>query len=241
MLIDYIQIINWRSFYGENAIEVSTDPEKNVTLIRAENGVGKTSLLAAVNWCFFGILPSESEFENPKKLVNEFAAENDGITTAKVQIDFVHQNRTYRASRSYEQKTETSHPLSLCEVSDGGEVPVTFSRPDRFINTVIPREMSPHFFFYGEATSRYTGTSGAKKFGEAVKGILGATVAGMALSDLQKAFKDYNRQAADNTSVEAREAENDIEKIDERIDRYRIESSKCDEEIDARCRADQGP
>tara|TARA_R110001592_G_scaffold197769_4_gene445792 strand:+ start:847 stop:2880 length:2034 start_codon:yes stop_codon:yes gene_type:complete len=233
MLIDYIQIINWRSFYGENAIEVSTDPEKNVTLIRAENGVGKTSLLAAVNWCFFGILPSESEFENPKKLVNEFAAENDGITTAKVQIDFVHQNRTYRASRSYEQKTETSHPLSLCEVSDGGEVPVTFSRPDRFINTVIPREMSPHFFFYGEATSRYTGTSGAKKFGEAVKGILGATVAGMALSDLQKAFKDYNRQAADNTSVEAREAENDIEKIDERIDRYRIESSKCDEEIDA--------
>jgi len=57
MQIEYIRIENWRSFYGENSFLVSTDPERNVTLIRAENGVGKTSLLAAINWCFFDILP----------------------------------------------------------------------------------------------------------------------------------------------------------------------------------------
>ena len=44
----------------------STDKTKNVTLIRAENGVGKTSLLAALNWCLFGILPGPDEFENPQ-------------------------------------------------------------------------------------------------------------------------------------------------------------------------------
>lgn len=161
MLIEFIRITNWRSFHGVNDFFVSKDPAKNVTLIRAENGVGKTSLLAAINWCFFGILPAESEFENPTKLVNAFAVEHEGATKAVVEIDFVHEGKTYRASRSYDQRTETTHPLRLSDLLDGGEVPSSKDRPDRFINSVIPREMAPHFFFYGEATSRYTGATGA--------------------------------------------------------------------------------
>ena len=177
MQIEYIRIENWRSFYGENSFLVSTDPERNVTLIRAENGVGKTSLLAAINWCFFDILPAPSEFEDPERLVNKFAAQKDGATSTIVEIDFRHEGRTYRASRSYDQPRRETKPLRLSEIDNGAEVPSAKERPDRFINSVIPKEMAPHFFFYGEATSRYTGVSGAKKFGEAVKGILGSTVA----------------------------------------------------------------
>ena len=65
MKIEFMRLENWRSFHGLNELWFATDPKKNVTLIRAENGVGKTSLLAALNWCFFNILPSEAEFENP--------------------------------------------------------------------------------------------------------------------------------------------------------------------------------
>jgi DNA sulfur modification protein DndD len=179
--MEFIRIENWRSFYGINDLTISIDPNKNVTLIRAENGVGKTSLLAAINWCLFGILPAESEFENRRKLVNDFAMERDGVTRTSVQIDFQHDGKHYRAARSYEQNTETVNSLKLSEIVDGGEVPSSRAQPDRFINSVIPREMAPHFFFYGEATSRYTGSTGAKKFGAAVKGILGSTVARMAL------------------------------------------------------------
>lgn len=233
MILEFIKIENWRSFYGENDLWVSTDPKKNVTLIRAENGVGKTSLLAAINWCFFGILPSENEFENPTKLVNEFAMETDGASKALVQIDFIHEGKTYRASRTYNQKTETTNPLALSEILDGGEVPTSKARPDRFINSVIPREMAPHFFFYGEATSRYTGSSGAKKFGEAVKGILGSTVARMALGDLQKVFIDYNKQAADNTGSQAQDIESQIVRIDGRIASAEENLEKLDNEIAA--------
>ena len=81
MQIEYISIENWRSFYGENSFFVSTDPERNVTLIRAENGVGKTSLLAAINWCFFDILPASSEFEDPERLVNKFASQKGRVLT----------------------------------------------------------------------------------------------------------------------------------------------------------------
>ncbi len=233
MLIEFIRIENWRSFYGVNDFFVSKDPVKNLTLIRAENGVGKTSLLAAINWCLFGILPPESEFEGPTRLVNAFAAEKDGAHRTVVEIDFIHEGRTYRACRSYDQKTQTTNPLRLCELVDGGEVPVFKDRPDRFINSVIPKEMAPHFFFYGEATSRYTGSTGAKKFGEAVKGILGSTIARMALEDLRKAWQDYNKQASDNTSDEARQAEAAIEEAARRIAKAREDLLKLDEEIEA--------
>ena len=232
MLIQRIRLTNWRSFHGENNFFVSQDPHKNVTLIRAENGVGKTSLLAAINWCFFDILPAESEFENPKELVNKFAAAHEHVTKTSVEIDFKHEGKLYRARRSYDQRTTTVEPLRLIELAAGGEVPSSKDRPDRFINSVIPREMAPHFFFYGEATSRYTGATGARKFGEAVKGILGSTVARMALDDLKKAWQEYNRQASDNTSSEAQAAERDIEKIELRIAGYKEELAKIDVEIE---------
>lgn len=233
MLIKYIQIDNWRSFYGENNFLVSVDPVKNVTLIRAENGVGKTSLLAAINWCFFAILPTDSEFEDPNSLVNKYAVEHDGSYTTKVSIDFIHENKEYRAFRSYDQRTQKTQPLKLIELMDGGEVPSLKDNPDRFINSVIPKEMAPHFFFYGEATSRYTGATGARKFGEAVKGILGSTVARMALDDLKKAMADYNRQASDSSSSEAQHAESAIENAEAKIGSYRLELDKSEKEINS--------
>lgn len=232
MIIQWVRLNNWRSFHGQNDFFLSQDLKKNVTLVRAENGVGKTSLLAAVNWCFFGILPAESEFENPKELVNKFALRKEGATKTSVEIDFKHEGKQYRARRVYDQKTQTAEAMKLLEIAPGGEIPRSTDRPDRFINSVIPREMAPHFFFYGEATSRYTGTTGARKFGEAVKGILGSTVAQMALSDLQKACQDYNRQASDNTSAEAQTAERDIDQIEQKIARYQEEAGKVDVEIE---------
>lgn len=233
MLIQRIGLTNWRSFYGENDFFVSKDPQKNVTLIRAENGVGKTSLLAAINWCFFNILPAESEFENPKELVNKFAASREQATRATVEVDFQHDGKRYRASRSYDQRTMTTEPLRMVDLRAGGEVPISQSNPDRFINSVIPREMAPHFFFYGEATSRYTGATGAKKFGEAVKGILGSTVARMALDDLKKTCQEYNKQASDNTNAEARTIERQIEDIEAKITSCGGNLIRTEEEIEA--------
>lgn len=232
MEIQFIRIDNWRSFYGNNDFFVSTDPEKNITLIRAENGVGKTSLLAAINWCLFDILPSESEFEDPTRLVNKFAITKDGASKTTVEIDFFHEGKTYRASRTFDQRNERTGDLRLSEIDNGAEIPTSKDRPDRFINSVIPQEMAPHFFFYGEATSRYTGASGARKFGEAVKGILGSTVARMALEDLGRAAAEYRRQASDNSTKEAQQAAEGIEEAETRIAGYKETIGKLDHEIE---------
>lgn len=233
MKIEFMRIENWRSFYGVNEIIFSTDPEKNVTLVRAENGVGKTSLLAALNWCLFAILPPEEDFQNPKDLLNSSAIEIDNATRTKIELEFEHKGKKYKASRTYDQLHHRTNALRLVEIKDGGESPLSSSvNVDRFINSVLPKEMAPHFFFYGEATSRYADESGAQAFGSAVKNILGATVAGIALNDLERAFKDYQREASDNSSDEAIDVQKKIDEIEENEEplKEQLEAAKVEEQ-----------
>ena len=50
MILQEIRLSNFRCFHGEAHIRFSSDPEKNVTIIYAENGVGKTTLLNELLW-----------------------------------------------------------------------------------------------------------------------------------------------------------------------------------------------
>lgn len=54
MILEEIRLTDFRCFFGETFIRFSEDPERNVTIIYAENGVGKTTLLNALLWCFYG-------------------------------------------------------------------------------------------------------------------------------------------------------------------------------------------
>ena len=58
MKISKINIYNFGPYQGDNIIEFFTEKsysqEKNISIIKAENGVGKTSFLKALAWCFYG-------------------------------------------------------------------------------------------------------------------------------------------------------------------------------------------
>jgi DNA sulfur modification protein DndD len=217
MKIERMRIDNWRSFYKDHEIIFATDPENNVTLIRAENGFGKTNLLAAINWCLFGILPPPEDFQNPKNLLNDHAKNIDKSTKARIELEFEHKGKSFKATRTYDQPNERTNALRIVEIRDGAEIPLSASvNVDRFINAILPKEMAPHFFFYGEATSKYTNQQGAEAFGTAVKNILGATAATLALSDLERALREYQREAASHSSSEAIKIESEIQKIEEK-------------------------
>src|SRR5690606_14163022 len=85
VLLRRIKLKNFRQYYDVVSIEFACDPEKNVTIIHAENGVGKTALLNAIKWCFYGSFTKN--FRNPDKLVN-FEAEKEGKTSCSVEIEF---------------------------------------------------------------------------------------------------------------------------------------------------------
>jgi DNA sulfur modification protein DndD len=68
MILEEIRLTDFRCFYGKCSIKFSTDSDRNVTLIYAENGVGKTTLLNALLWCFFG--ETTERFEKKEDMLN---------------------------------------------------------------------------------------------------------------------------------------------------------------------------
>lgn len=97
MKLDKIELHNFRSFYGNQILEFSEYEELKVTLIHAQNGVGKTNLLNAVLWTFYGI--TTGKFEKNDMLMNE-AAKNKGHNECHVKVTFNHENQKYIALRS---------------------------------------------------------------------------------------------------------------------------------------------
>ena len=96
MWVERIELNDFRCFYGAREMEFSTERDKNVTLIHAENGVGKTTILNAMLWCFYGM--TTPKFEQKEDLLNHDAA-RAGRSTAYVEVSFEHKGNPYRARR----------------------------------------------------------------------------------------------------------------------------------------------
>ena len=104
MLLEKITICDWRCFYGEQLIEFASKTDKNVTLIHAENGVGKTSLLNALLWCFYK--KTTARFEKPDDiLIQALLTKNLAdyqISVDSKLIDFI----SKKITRSYSKIRE---------------------------------------------------------------------------------------------------------------------------------------
>jgi DNA sulfur modification protein DndD len=188
MWLEQIDLKDFRCFFGEHSIEFSQDPQKNVTLIHAENGVGKTTLLNALLWCFYG--STTGKFEKRDDLVN-YDAKAAGRNKAYVEVLFEHNGGRYRARR-YTKGATSEREFTIMRIDDGHHV--TLPNPEAFINSVIPRGMVGHFLFDGEHAEVFLGEDNRGSIRRAVQDILGCSLIKTAISDLADAATYYRKQ-----------------------------------------------
>lgn len=205
MLIQKIVLNNFRQFYGEQVLHLSTDENKNVTLIHAENGVGKTALLNAILWCFFKT--TTSNFKDPRNLLNN-AAKAEGKKNYKVEIEFEEEGKSYSVQRSYSSITNDTFRVFIVESGNYREI----SNPDSFINSIIPKDMASYFFFQGEGVGSFTSKHGGNEIKEAIQKILGFTVAKHALTDIKKIKGEYSK------AIQRADKEGEISRLQKAID-----------------------
>ena len=182
-----IQLLNFRQFYGKQEINFSTDPVKNITLIHAENGVGKTALLNAIKWGLFG--ETTKNFKDNKILLNHIARSN-GDTNLSVKIKFEEDEKIYVCERTSDFSNSIKFKIYQ-DTDDYGYKVV--NDPELFINSIIPKDMSEYFFFQGEGMGSITNTGSGfnPKVKEAIQKILGFTTAKQTLDDLNIIKKEY--------------------------------------------------
>jgi len=59
MFINKISLYNFRVYYGNNELDLSTDISNNISVIAGNNGFGKTSFLTSLVWGLYGKLMSD--------------------------------------------------------------------------------------------------------------------------------------------------------------------------------------
>lgn len=189
-----VELCNFRQFFGRHVVNFSQHPDRNITLIHAENGVGKTAFLNAILWCLFE--KTTANFEHPNELLNN-TKKKRGEYSFHVQVDFSHENRTYTCIRSMTQTGERK--FKIFEVDQNG-ASLPLNNPGYFLNTVVPKDMAEYFFFHGEGKG-FTNEGGVN-VKEAIRNILGFTIAEMAIDDLKKLKREERAELArvDQTS-----------------------------------------
>lgn len=165
MIIDRINISNFRSYFGDVQIDFKTDSNKNITLISGKNGFGKTSFLTALIWGFYGKLMSKVEdkyrseikslggyenyllqqFNRAQKTKSELSVE---IILSDVVIPSIPCKRV-SIKRSFNVKTK-KETLDILIDGDQNELSVQVGY-ETFINDfILPREIAKFFFFDSE-------------------------------------------------------------------------------------------
>lgn len=189
MLIKSLRMENFRQFKGSNKIDFSMDSEKNVTIILGDNTFGKTTLLQAFNWCFYGIAMFD---QNPDNLLNlEVASEmlNGDSKKVEVGITVIHAGIEYLITRTQRYTMNNGkirgeavpQPKVSYKQSDGQTESVKAIQVKNVINNILPQDLSTYFFF---DTERVNSISTRRDVAEAVKGLLGLTSLDSAIKHL---------------------------------------------------------
>ena len=202
MLLKKITLQNFRQFKGKHDIVFADSIDKNVTIILAENGVGKTTLAQAFQWVLYG---STSGF-NDKILLNlNIQKIMDKGTDEKVKIDLllVHEEIEYMLTRTQIYKKELSgevKPVPGSELTiaylnvDGQTDFIKDTKKLSTINSILPQSLSKYFFFDGERIEKMSieiRNGKSKEFALAVQGLLGLTT-------LLKTIEHLNPKSAES-------------------------------------------
>lgn len=174
MRIRSLEVNNFRGFLGEHTIEFASSDNKNVTLILAENEVGKSTLLNAFVWCFYGRMTEDTDRKN--ELIHDEANSN----RAHVQIEIEEDGQAYLFKR---QIADSKESFKAWEVDDIGDIkPIHF--PDSLIKTFLPPALSDYFLFNGEGLKDIIKDPYALE--KSIRDIQGLTAAEAALESITK-------------------------------------------------------
>lgn len=179
MKLNKITIENFRSYFSLNTVEFSTNPDKPITIIIGTNGGGKSSLMNAIQWCFFNKVMAGTE--NPSHLRHDDCNPNDRYS---VELEFNHNNQNYRLMRGW--NPQATDYFILQEILSDGELGPKIIPPSRMLGKILPEELKDWFFYNAEKSVEDLNLDGSRAFKTAMRQIQGFTLIDQLIDDLSK-------------------------------------------------------
>lgn len=204
MKIKSIEISNWGR-YQKATIPVDVSDNRNVTLIRARNNIGKTTLFYSIKYALYGEKGLEfhkNQHEAHEWINRQAAKKGDGKMHVELTIE--HQGDEYRIQRGHKFyqtntgetiQTDGREQLEIFDqkngkpLEDAGKENIT---KQNWINSMlIPYDVSQFFFFDGEDIKRYTDEP-EKTVKKAILRVLGIKILTNAREDLENTQTIFN-------------------------------------------------
>lgn len=158
MKIHSIEITNYRSYVGKQIIPFKIADKKNVTVILGVNGAGKTNILNAINWCFYGDEPHSSIHAEKKPILNQsalYTAKEGSNIECKVKIILGDKKPEYQIERKimFQKRdgklNQIDQDFKVHFITDGGWK--LGGDPTYMVNNVLlPKKIRDYFLFNGE-------------------------------------------------------------------------------------------
>ena len=233
MKLNYIKLENFRAYYGKQELSFTTDEYQHITVIHGANGAGKTSLFIALNWCLYGSESVQRKFGDIGKLENRKALLKDGGAETSVEIGFTDRGTEYHAKRKTPAKSKPSFFLQRTN-NWGSKREFHDEEASERIKSIIPENVSVHFFFDGEQIYNFTKPENEEEIKNAVRNVLRIEQVSRGEKHLRDIAGEYRREFRRNTKGNSNLEKlfKEMEKIDKERDKLFNSIGKNEKEID---------
>ncbi len=216
----------------------SIDPQKPLTVIRAENGSGKTSTLRALRWGLYG----QDVLEDINVRLSPADWPENECCEISVEIDFVHTavsmvgDETMTSQTDYRLKREVNETPSGDNPNRGKERVILFEKKpagleliedtESRLKQMLPREMIDVFFTDGDAAMSFISPQLSEntkrdKVKDAIRSLLGLDLlegVQKRISNTQSELRKKKKRAT--TSQELIQIIDKIEEITKNIEKF---------------------
>ncbi|WP_299438145.1 AAA family ATPase [uncultured Rhodospira sp.] len=241
-------------------LNFSSDPEKKLTVIRAANESGKTTILHGLQWALYGdaALPGKGEgfrlhpidwnASEGKRVPITATVEFELTTYRRVSGDVRETRRRYRLVRSAfedvdSQARRSASTVKLFALNETGASPI--DAPEAVINDELPPELREVFFTDGDRALSFIEADVAlstkrERVQRAIRSLLGLGVIDDAIKHVRKSASEVNRKAKqvgsgselNRIASRLEEMENDREKFEADLEDAKQQFGAFDEKVD---------
>lgn len=220
-------------------LDFSTSADKKLTVIRASNESGKTTILNALQWALYGEDALPNKGRGHRLFPVDWDVPDGRAIPISVQVDFEAERNQYRLIRSVEETTDghkQNSKVELFEITDTGAVPI--HPPEAQIaRLLLPSNLREVFFTDGDRALNFIESDSLidkrKQVENAIRSLLELDVIESALDHLKKTVSRLNKDSRNiGSDIELTEIVTELEKITKKVELLENERDDAKQQFD---------
>lgn len=238
-----VHLKNYRQFMGDQVVKLSTDKEKSITVLKGENGSGKSNFLNAISWCLYGIeLIQPANLKLSPILTSSFRKSLSGTDQVEVSVEIL--------IGRYQPEIRVSRKILFKRNENDERIPLKSSEkfyiyyfenstigwkestnPRALLNKIIPKKFLEFFFFDGEQITRYFSPGGEKGIYDAIQTVTDLQIITKS-SEILESLVRIERQKLARTKPNLQNIVQNLEKKQFELDHHKNLLGNIQEELE---------